>query len=139
MPPSPRSVRLVSTPAEPAQVLPENYTLTVTVKEKERLLGDLSVVSGAREFSAVCLQRNSTQLQFKGSLQPEEDGSVVVSYVLETQLQISAVGEAGQNQTMNANGSVRLRLGETVPVLTSNGIIYQLAIVKTAGKEAAPK
>jgi len=93
--------------------LPENYLLTLTVKDKETVVADISLVAATPEFNTsviplgpmALMDKVPTQatLAFSGRLTLDDDGSLLVQYALNSQM---AIPNTVQETSSPAPGTV---------------------------------
>ena len=115
-----------------AEFLPDNYLVKLVVAEKEQAKTELSVVVATTSaFNASALD---TTLNFGGSLVPQENGVMLVRYVLSIQVPVTE-GPSSNLRSSSCNASVRMRPGETVEIFKSGTMSYKLTVSKLAAEK----
>jgi hypothetical protein len=122
----------------PADALPDNYQVTLNIADKDGQPVEVSVVVASTEFNASMSELNLT---FSGNVTVDEAGSILIAYALSWQTQIvtsnnndptpMAPGTGNiRYQSSEAQGSVRLKLGEEAQIIRAGTRTARLSIKK---------
>lgn len=112
--------------SDQADVLPDNYQLTLTATEKDLPTVEVSVVTASSSFNVTAGDMNLT---FGGSVSPaEEPESILIRFELGWAKPMT--GNNGQYVSSNARGSVRLKPGQEIQILRSGDRVVRLSIKK---------
>lgn len=131
----PRSVRVVRpvTESEPGRPLPENYVLSLAVKDKDHPVTDLTLVVADKDFKATTIE--PYQINFNGTVVSDDKDGFVVRYKLSAT--IAVANEASPTppatptfsyRTAEAENTVRLKLDEPLQIVKMGDRTYQLTI-----------
>ena len=112
--------------SKPADLLPGNYQVTLTITDKDAQPFELSVVVASTQFSA-SLDRQS--LDFSGSVSPEESDGVIIAYTLGWETVITT-DNTTEYKRSNTQGSVRLKLGEDTQIIRAGTRTARLLVTK---------
>ena len=130
-PRQPRPPSPTATFQTPADTLPDNYQVTLTIADKDAPPAEVSIVVASTNFSA---SLGEPALNFSGTVAVEDSGAIVISYTLGWTTTI-AVGNNTQQNTSGTQGSVRLKVGEEVQIIRAGTRTARLSIKKLeAGK-----
>ncbi len=130
-----RGVRVVRPvmESEPGKPLPENYALTLAVKDKDHPVTDLSLVVADKDFKATTIE--PYQINFNGTVVPDDKDGFVVRYKLSAT--IAVANEPGavtpgtptfSYRNADAENTVRLKLDEPLQIVKMGDRTYQLTI-----------
>ena len=122
--------------------LSSNFVITVTVKEAERQLGEVSVMTSSSTVKTeVNLDTSSTPqtLSFSGTLQEMEGGVFNWDYELRFRMPVtsSSVVAAGSQlrtttvdyQSFSSQGRVQIKIGRSYDLLKAGGRVYSVSIL----------
>jgi len=115
------------------QELPDNYQLTLTVSDDQGKPLELSVVTASRRFEASLGEEGD--LRFAGTLAQGDSDAMLVSYSLGWATEMNQ-GQRVQSKSSAITGSVRLKMGEEVPIFRAGNRIIRLSIKKLQGTVA---
>ena len=116
--------------APSAPTLSDNYLLSLVASEKEKTISELGIVVAGSEFST-----KVPDTSFNGTLTQEEDGSFILRYTLGV-----GSGQGSEKSSFrpgsfaNSSAVVRLRLGEAVPILKSDGQTFKVTLSRLSQK-----
>ena len=112
----------------PADVLPDNYQVALTMTDKDGQPLEVSVVVASTQFTA---SLSDPSLTFSGSVTVEDSGSIIIAYSLgwETPIPVGD-GKSVQFRPSSTRGSVRLKLGEEIQIIRAGPRIARLSIKK---------
>ena len=148
-----RSLQSGSPPS--GEPLPANYLLTLSVSDKDQPFTELSLVVATADFSTDAVHPIDAKetvtmpasLTFTGSISVQEDGSVLIRYLLSYEVAIptnmqttkSANGEQVTNSSIqfkrsSTQASAKLRLSEPIQILKSGTRTYRLTISRLTDK-----
>ena len=132
-------------PGSGGNSLSSNFVLTVTVKEAERQLGEVSVLTSSSTVKTeVNLDTSSTPqtLSFAGMLQELEGGLFIWDYELGFRIPITtgtAVAAGSQlrtttveYQSFTSQGRVLMTIGRSYELLKAGGRVYSVSILPAA-------
>lgn len=127
-PPRPVILRPVSQiPNETGDPLPQNYFLRLIVNDKDQQIEELSLVFSSTEMNA-----KNSDLTFRGTFAPEENGTMLVRFRLIAGARIA--GTNGSTERIEATGeaqtSVRVRIGEPIEIMRNGTKTYRLIIAR---------
>jgi hypothetical protein len=106
---------------------PDNYQVMLTVNDKGGQPLELSVVIASKQFNVTIGEQN---LNFSGSVSPEEEGGgVVIDYVVGWETSVPSGNGASQFRS-SAQGSVRMKLAEEVQVFRAGSQVARISIKK---------
>jgi len=108
------------------ETLPDNYQVTLTITDKEGQPLEVSVVVASSGFTASLGEQN---LNFNGSVTVEEAGIIII-YSLGWQTPVTTGNGNLQFNSSTMQGSVRLKLGEEVPIIRAGSKMAKLSIKK---------
>jgi hypothetical protein len=129
--PAPHRPRIVNSQGSTtAESLPENYILSLTASEKDKVTREISMVVGSPVFGTTV-----PDLSFTGSISPLDDGTFLVRYSLESSVAVPAGGDSVQYKNISVSTAVRLRPGETIQVYKSELRSYQLSLTRLADQK----
>jgi hypothetical protein len=122
-----------------------NFLITLTVKESERQVGEVVVLTSSSTVKTQAnLDTSSTpeSVSFEGTLEEQESGLFAWDYVLGYKLPIttSTSGTAGSQlrttiveyQSYSSQGSALIRIGRSYDLLKSGGRTYSVTITPAA-------
>ena len=112
-----------SQPAEEA--LKENYQLCLTITDKEKEPVEISIVVASSPFSATYGEENIT---FSGNVAAIE-AEILISYAIRWEPAGKTLPN-GPSSASNAQGSVRLKLGEDVQIVRTGTRVARLSMKK---------
>jgi len=143
-----RKVMQVQGRDDSGESLTGNYQLKLAVFEKDQPLAELMLVTATAGFRA---EMPDPLVGFMGTIKPESDGTVLVSYQLNTQVAFPTQTVSSSSQpastvtnieykSSSAQASVILRLGEPIQIWKSGSRTYQLSIslLGEASKKSSP-
>lgn len=120
----PQPPRLSQTPAD---ALPDNYQVLLTLTDKDKQPVEVSVVVASTQFNASLGEQNLT---FSGFVTIEDSGSMLIAYALGWQTQAPTDNNNVRYQSSEAQGSVRLKPGEEVQIIRAGTRTARLSIKK---------
>ncbi len=110
----------------PANMLPDNYQVALTITDKDAQPVEVSVVVASTQFTAAL---GELGLTFSGSVEIEDSGAIMVNYALGWETPINT-GNNIQYKTSSTQGSVRLKLGEEVNIIRAGTRTARISIKK---------
>src|SRR4051812_26956896 len=129
--PAPSVSRFPTPPqAQQNEGLPENYVLTLIVREKETVKTELSLLVSGNNFSTSFPASPDTFANFSGTLANQEGGSVALKYMLGAEVRLPAEGGQVQLKTISFSATVRLQPGKSVEIMKLNGASAELRLTK---------
>jgi len=111
--------------------LPENYQLTLIVSDGPEKPLELSIVTASRRFEASLGEEGN--LRFGGTLAPGDSDVMLVSYSLGWATEVTQGQGLLQTKSSGTTGSVRLKVGEEVPIFCAGNRTIRLSIKKLQG------
>jgi len=126
-----------SPPAQQDEGLSENYLLTLTVREKETVKTELSLLVSGNNFSTSFPASPDTFANFTGTVSKQEGGIVVLKYMLGAEVRLPAEAGQIQTKTISFSATVRLQPGKSVEIMKLNGAAAELKLTK-AGEGGNP-
>jgi hypothetical protein len=130
--PQPIPVRARVTNEAPADSLPENYEVSLTISDKEAEPIELSVVVSSTRFNAQIGEPGTT---FSGTINVDEAGTLTMSYAVGWETKIT-MGNTQQFKTTSIQGSIRLKPGDDVQIIRANNRTARLSVKKLAPANA---
>ncbi|HEY8962791.1 MAG TPA: hypothetical protein VIM57_11365 [Luteolibacter sp.] len=120
--PMPPSLGRVS--QSPADALPDNYQVTLTIADKDGQPLEVSLVVAAVQFNTSLGEHGLT---FSGNVSLDESGGIVVAYALGWETPVTT-GNSTQYKSSATQGSVRLKLGEEVQIIRAGTRTARLSV-----------
>ncbi len=108
-------------------VFPDNYALLLTITDKNAASTEIELVVSSPYFQAALGEHN---LNFSGSISIADAESAIVTFQLGWQTPVSAGKDPTQLVASNMQGSVRLKMGDEVPVFRAGSKTARLSIRK---------
>ncbi|MEA3208015.1 MAG: hypothetical protein QOE70_1072 [Chthoniobacter sp.] len=127
IPNQPMRVIHSSQASEPLEVLPENYEVTFSISDKDTPPIEVSIVGASARFNATFGELNIT---LEGVITVEESGSTIVEYAFSWSTPVTGANGSVDYRQTTARGSLRLKLGEEVPIVRAGPRTVRLSIKK---------
>jgi len=128
-----------SSQSDGGQTLKENYIVTLTITEKDAPVTEYSIVVATLNFSTTFPDSRQNTIGFQGTLVADEGGSVLLSYVLNSEVAMQSpaqgtpvVGQPVQFRNYSTQSSVRLQPGDNVVVVKNDTRTCKLALARVA-------
>ncbi|HEV7867457.1 MAG TPA: hypothetical protein VGO90_07230 [Chthoniobacteraceae bacterium] len=119
-----------------ASPLAKNYILGLTLLDRKQVATELSLVVASTAFNATFLDVNGSMVVFSGTINPEEDGSVLIAYSLATEIGVAVEGSGTQMKSFTITSSARVR--PAVPIQIVQSPAFSSRFTLTALPETAP-
>lgn len=111
----------------PADALPDNYQVTLTMTDKDGQPIEVSVVVASTRFTA---SLGDPSLTFSGSVTVDDSGSIMIAYALGWETPIPSGKDTIQFRPSSTQGSVRLKVGEEIQIIRAGSRVARLTIKK---------
>ena len=127
--PQPIQVRTAGSPSNQTSgdALPENYQLTLSITDKDGKPVEVSIVVASTRFTAAL---GEVGLQFAGSVVVEDSGSLLITYQLGWETPFPTGKDTVQFKPSTAQGSVRLKVGEDIQIISAGTRNAHLSLKK---------
>jgi hypothetical protein len=103
------------------------------------VISELSLVVATAEFSTVFPDVKSKFSTFSGTVSLEQDGEVVLRYLLSWELMAPAPNQVVQYRSFQTRASVRLRTGEAVQILNCDTFACRVSVTRLSDQKGKDK